>query len=244
MHRRRKGIWGLIIAIVPLLLSGGGCSWHRTGQGWILQSGWSLEFKRMPFSCCRATECTENCAVCADKEPGCSSPIDGETAILHKGNPKDLEKLNNSPLARLLERHGRLGICASCGHLARFKEPEAAEQTPPQVIAKFHPVPTQPVFCPRDETLQTAPYNSISQQKQRETSTPPKKLQSKASMPVDIPAPPVVSDIDKSTETVPRQLDVTREPSSWIFSPSPETKAAPLTEAQLPPPPSERAARR
>lgn len=246
MHNRRWGIQGLIIAIGIISLSGGGCSCHRTGQGWILQPGWSLEFKRAQFSCGRAAECTGECAAQVPKVPDCASANDKESEVLHEANPTDLEKLNNSPFARLMERRGRLGICASCGRLGRFNEPVAAEQAPMPVIAKFHPVPTQPVFCPREETMQAVSSDPTPKQKEKErgATASSKKSQPKAPMPEEIPAPPVVSDVDKSAAAVPRQLDVPREPSSWIFSPPPETKPEKLIEAQLPPRPSERAALR
>jgi hypothetical protein len=124
--------------------------------------------------------------------------------------------------------------------LVRFKEPSAAEQAPP-VIAKFHPVPTEPVFCPRDESVLAVSHDSTLQQKERLSSA--KKTGSKAPMPEEIPPSPVASDIDKSSAAVPRQLDAPRE-SSWIFSSPPEIKPEKLIEAQLPPQPSERATRR
>lgn len=241
MDRHKRGAWGLFIILSILLPSGGGCSCFRTGQGLILQSGWSLEFKRMPFACRGSTG--EECAATIDKEPSYTCGSDVESEVLHEANPKLLERLGSSPFARLMERRGRLGLCAGCGRMARFKEPVVEEETP-SVMAKFHPVPAQPVFSPRMETMHPASYAPAPIEKKRESSAPSKKSQSKAPMPEVIPPPPPVFDPDRSAMVVPRQLDVPREPSSWIFSPPPETKSAPLVEAKLPPPPSERGARR
>ena len=240
MHRPRWGICGLIIILGALLPSGAGCACHRTGQGWIVQSCWSLEFKRM--LCCRdgAPECNTGCAACIPKEPVCTPGCNQESEVLHEANPKQLEKLGNSPFAKLMGKCGRLGICANCGQLARFK----AEEKPPQpVIARFVPVPTQPVFCPREETMQPVSYERTSKPKEQTSSAPAKKTQPKAPLPEEIPPPPVASDVDKSGAAVPKQLSATQEQTSWIFSPPPEKKPDQLIEAQLPPRPSERATR-
>jgi hypothetical protein len=245
MHRRRWGIWGLIITIGLLLLGSGGCSFCRTGHGWFLQSGWSLEFNRIPFCRGTATECTEGCSTQIPKEPDCGSTGKVEGEVLHNANPKTLEKLNISPFAKLMERRGRLGICASCGKMARFKEPGAKEQAPPApVIARFVPIPTQPVFCPREENLQPTSYNPPPKPKEREASLQSKLSPPKAPLPDEIPSPPVISETDKSAAAAPRHLNDPSEPSSWIFSPTSEKKPDQLSEAQLPPRPSERAARR
>jgi hypothetical protein len=247
MRGRRCGIWGLIIALGLLMLGGEGCSWCKTRQGWYLQSGWSLEFKRMPFYCGRATECTEGCSSQVLKEPNCGSAAGAEGEVLHNANPKLLDKFSNSPFAKLMGRQGRLGLCASCGHLARFKESGAKEQAPPApVIAKFVPVPTEPVFCPREEKMQPVSFDPAPNPKPKklESSVQSKKSQLKAPLPDEIPLPPVVSETDKSAAASPRQLNVPSEPSSWIFSPTSEVKPDQLSEAQLPPRPSERATRR
>jgi hypothetical protein len=245
MHRRRWGIWVLIITTGVLLLSGGGCSWCKTRQGWVLQSGWSLEFQRMPFFCGRASECTEGCAVQTPREPDCVSKSDKDGEVLKHANPQQVEKLGSSPFAKLMEKRGRLGICAGCGQMGRFKEPGVKEQAPPApVIAKFVPVPSQPVFCPREETMQPVAYQQAAKQKERVASAPKKKSPPKAPLPEEIPAPPVASNIEKTVAAAPRQLNIPPEPTSWIFSPPPESKPDQLSEALLPPRPSERAARR
>ncbi|MGD0516763.1 MAG: hypothetical protein ABSA26_04440 [Thermoguttaceae bacterium] len=244
MLRRIWGIWGMIIPLGAILISGWGCSWHRTEQGWMLrQSKWTLEYKRAACSCNAAAECAEGCAVQLPKEPECTSDSDEEGGILNEADPKQLEKLNSSPFAKLLARRGRLGVCASCGHLGRFKEPEKGEQAQAPVIARFVPVPTQPVFCPRDENMQPVSYEKAPIPKERESSSPIKKPQPKAPLPEVIPPPPITSDMDKSGEAVPRRLDTARETSSWIFSSPGEKKPEQLIEAQLPPRPSERGTR-
>ncbi len=244
MQRRKCAIVQSIIALVTLLFIGGGCSWHRTGMGWTVQSGWSLEFRRNPCSCGMAGQCTEQCAAQIPPGPNCAGASDTESEVINTDNPKFLEKPSNSPFARLLERHGRLGLCASCGRLTRFPGSGAEEQAIQPVIAKLHPVPTQPVFCPRQEAMQPASNDPGASQKAVETAASLKKPRPKATRPKEIPAPPGESEVDSSAAAVPRQLNVPREPWSWIFSTSPEKKAEPVVEAQVPPWPSERATRR
>jgi hypothetical protein len=159
--------------------------------------------------------------------------------VLNEANPKQLEKLDNSPFAQQMERRGRLGLCANCGRLARFKE-----QKPPEpVIARFVPVPTGPVFCPREETMQPVSYEQAPKPKEQPSIASAKKSPPKAPLPEDIPPPPIASDVEKSGAAIPKQLSAPQEQTSWIFSPPPEKKLDQLIEAQLPPRPSERVTR-
>jgi hypothetical protein len=183
------------------------------------------------------------CAAPIPKEPGCTPECNQEGEILNEANPKQLEKLDNSSFAKQMERRGRLGICANCGRLARFKEPGAGEKPPEPVIARFVPVPTQPVFCPREETVQPVSYERASKPKEQTSFASAKKSPPKAPLPEEIPPPPIASDVDKSGAAVPKQLSAAQEQTSWIFSPPPEKKPDQLIEAQLPPRPSERATR-
>jgi len=230
----------LIIILGALLPSGAGCACYRTGQGWVVESGWSLEFKRMLCCCSGAPDCNVGCAAPIPKEPGCAPECNQEGVVLNEANPKQLEKLDNAPFAKQMERSGRLGICANCGRLARFK-PE--EKPPEPVVARFVPVPTGPVFCPREESMQPASYERVSKPKEQTSLASAKKSPPKAPLPEEIPPPPIASDVDKSGAAVPKQLSGPQEQTSWIFSPQPEKKSDQLIEAQLPPRPSERATR-
>lgn len=186
MHGLRWGIWGLIIATGAGLLSGAGCSWHRTSQGWILKSSWSLEFTRKGSFCDSAAMCGDGCETCNVEKPFCTSAGNTESNVLYESSPTLLQQLGNSPFARLLARRGRLGICASCGRLGRFNEPIAGETASPPIQAKFHPVPTQPVFCPRDETTQKANFQAPLKEIEQDSSP------TKAPSLEDIPPPPPV----------------------------------------------------
>jgi hypothetical protein len=192
--------------------------------------------------CCRggAPECNQGCAASIPKEPGCTPECNQEGEVLNEANPQQLEKLDNSPFAKIMERRGRLGICANCGQLARFK----AEEKPPQpVIARFVPVPTQPVFCPRDEAMQPVYYERASKPEEQTSVASAKKSPPKAPLPEEIPPSPIASDVDKPGAAVPKQVSAPQEQTSWIFSPPPEKKPEQLIEAQLPPRPSERVIR-
>jgi hypothetical protein len=255
MQRRSLAVNGWIIVVCILLLSGGGCSWCPTGHGWLLQSGWSLEFKRIPF-CTRTPVCVEECVIEAPKdrscEPVCENSGENNGEVINEANPPIIKRENCSLFARMLGRGCRSSICAGCGRSSdRYPEArtkEAMEQQP--VIARLHPVPTQPVFCPREETTQPASYDPALKQKVKDqaTSTPAKKIQSrpKAPLPEEIPPPPVDSELEKSAATAPRQLDIPPEPQSWVFSPpvADTKKSEPLVEAQLQPGPSERTTKR
>jgi hypothetical protein len=240
MHRQRWKICGLIASVSAFLLCGGGCAWHRTCQGWIIRSGWSLEFKRNQSSCCNLPGCLEGCD---DSECNCASTTDCESDVLYEANPKLLEKLSTSPFARLLERRGRLGICASCGRLGRFQESGAGKTASEPVIAKLHPLPTQPVFCPRIDTVQPTSFDTNSPEKKASSLAPPKRSSPKEPPPELIPPPPPTLKGEKSA-AVPRKMEVAPEPSSWLFSSASDKKPDPVIEAQLPPRPSEPATKR
>ena len=229
----------MIIILGALLPSGAGCACHRTGQGWVLQSCWSLEFKRMLCCCDGAPDCSQGCAAPIPKEPGCTPECNQEGGVLNEANPKQLEKLDNSPFAKQMERRGRLGLCANCGRLARFKE-----QKPPEpVIARFVPVPTQPVFCPKEDAMQPVSYEQAPKPKEQTSLVSVKKSPPKSTMPEEPPLPPIASNVAKSGAAVSKQASATQEQTSWIFAPPPEKKPDLLIEAQLPPRPSERVTR-
>jgi hypothetical protein len=195
--------------------------------------------------CCPGgvADCNAVCAAPTAKEPGCAPDCNQEAVVLNEANPRQLEKLDNSSFAQQMERRGRLGLCANCGGLARFKGPGAEEKPPEPVIARFVPVPTAPVFCNRDETMQPVSYEPVSKPKEHTSNASVKKSPPKAPLPEDIPEPPIASGVGKSGVAVPKPASATQEQTSWIFAPLPEKKSEQLIEAQLPPRPSERATR-
>jgi hypothetical protein len=238
MNRRWWRICSLIFTMETLILCMAGCRFHSTRQGWTMsQPDWSLEFKRSP-SCNAATQSAESSNGENSKVQEGRNSEDGEEAVLYRADPRLLERYNNSPFARLMERRGRLGICACCGRLGRFEGTDSIERPPQQVIARLFPVPTQPVFSPRDETMQSVCYEPDVRKKKQEPAEQKNKSQPKAPMPEEIPAPPVASAPDKSAAAAPRQLDqldLQRETSTWIFTKPPETKPDPVIEPYIPP---------
>ncbi len=235
MHRDVRGIFFLyLVAIGGFLLAGGGCSFVKMPQGWIFRTGWSLEFHRMPFnvSCEKpcALGCEPNCnGECANppKESGqpTAAPQPIEPApTLHKVEEGELPTANDSSgLMNLLKRRGRLGICATCGKLGRFKEPHPAEQATMPVIAKFHPVPAAPVFCPLPNmATTTVDFQSLAGKKKPSTmkKTPPPPQPGITSPPAPQPEvipPPPPSVRNSKTERAPRELDLPPEPPDWVF---------------------------
>ncbi len=234
----------MIIILGALLPSGAGCTCCRTGHGWVLQPCcWSLEFKRMPCLCGAATECNEGCTAAIPREPSCAAGGCEEGVVLNEANPQELDTLKPSPFARLMGRCGRLGICANCERLGRFKGPGAEEKPREPVIARFAPVPTQPVFSPREGSMQPVAYEQIPKPKGQESSVPEKKSPPKAPLPEEIPPPPNPSNVENSRPAPAKQVNASQEQKSWIFSSPPEKKPEQLIEAQLPPRPSERVTR-
>jgi hypothetical protein len=232
-----------VFVIGILLFCVGGCSWYRTEQGWLIsRKCWSLEFRRMQGDLCTATECSEGSSVGNPNKANCASTNDGEDEVLNRVDPAVLEKYNNSPFARMMERRGRLGVCASCGHLGRFKEAGGKEQIPQPVIARLHPVPTQPAFCPREEVMHPASYRPG--EKEQGPAAPSKLGQQKEPLPEEILAPPEPTDAKKSASAAPRRLDAPQEMSSWIFASPPDVKPDPVVEPYIPPRDTDRTARR
>ncbi|MGW8257928.1 MAG: hypothetical protein ACWGMZ_10620 [Thermoguttaceae bacterium] len=117
--------------------------------------------------------------------------------VLSEANPKLIDKLASSPFARLLQRRGRLGICAKCGHLGRFEESGVGSTASPPVIARLHPLPTRPVFSPRDDNLQSVAFTAGEPGKKQHSSS---SAQRRASAPKQIvsekipPPPPVFNE--------------------------------------------------
>lgn len=243
MHREVRGSFYLcFLSIAGLLLCGSGCSFVKMPQGWVLSTGWSLEFHRMPFNvscdrpCAAACEpgCTPSCAPNCDTE--CGNPpkaSDQPTLAPEKVEPAPTlrkveegevpEKGESAGLMNLMKRRGRLGICATCGKMGRFQEPpKPAETSTMPVIAKFHPVPAAPVFCQHPVTTTPASLQMPTDQNKagvNKRAPLPSKSGKKnpfSPEPEVIPPPPPSSQINRS-DLAPRELDVPPEPPDWVF---------------------------
>jgi hypothetical protein len=232
----------------------------KVPQGWIFNTGWSLEFHRMPFvydkSCDAActTECEPSCNASCDvsctktpppvdcarspkesSQPIVAPPLIEPAPTLQKVEEKDLPPANESSfLMNIFKRRGRLGVCATCSNLGRFNdaEPQPAIEATTPVIAKFHPVPAAPVFCPEQKSgihaVKPADFE-ISDKKKTSSSIKPESSsrtskKSSPELPMEtIPAPPPAPKLNKA-EREPRELDVPPEPPDWVFT----TPAKPL----------------
>jgi hypothetical protein len=239
MHRDVRGHFYIYLLVIGgLLLPGGGCSFVKMPQGWVLNTGWSLEFHRMPFN----VSCEKPCAaVC---EPGCAPNCNPECAnppketsqptvapqrvepapTLHKvedGEPPEANE--SSGLMNLLKRRGRLGVCSTCGKLGHFQEPQPAEAATMPVIPKFHPVPAAPVFCPQSNATKPVDFQSPASKKKtsptKKSPPPPPqpgKIPPPATQPEVIPSPPPSVHTNKP-EHAPRELEIPPEPPDWVF---------------------------
>jgi hypothetical protein len=236
----RKATMRRFLAIAAMLLASSGCSFVKVPQGWVLNTGWSLEFHRMPFhascdrSCTVACEsgCNPNCngeGACPANESGhpiaAPQSIEPAPSLRHAEREAMPEANESSGLFNLLRRRGRLGVCSTCGKLGRFKEPQPAEPATMPVIAKFHPVPAAPVFCPPGSVVATAnaveyqsPASKSKPAQKRQTPPPPQpgNLALPPEPEVLPPPPPAVS--REKADRMPRELDVPPEPPDWVFA--------------------------
>lgn len=234
MHRDVRGRFLLcLVTVGGLLATGGGCSFIKVPQGWMFSTGWSLEFHRMPFNvscekpCERASSpacepgCNPNCnsnagAANESGQPTLAPPVE-PAPTLHKVEEEGSPTANESGMMNLLKRRGRLGICSTCGKLGRFGEPQPAEASTMPVIAKFHPVPAAPVFCPQPNSAQIVEFQSPASK----TATHKKPAAAPAPKNVAPPAeaipPPPPSAQHSKLERAPRELDVPPEPPDWVF---------------------------
>jgi hypothetical protein len=195
----------LAIGIVgSMLVLGGGCSFSRTPRGWIVRSGCALEYMR-PFR-------------------------------WSLGGPASAEKMignnENSVWLHLLQRRGRLGICANCKKMTRLgasAPPPTAGDIP--VNAKFNPVPTQPVFTAREFPLGAGNHKVVPGDQQSPGPPLPSSPSLPSEPPEEIPAPPSTERNEGDTSS---QHETSREQSSWVFSKPPEQRPDPVVEAPLP----------
>jgi hypothetical protein len=258
MHRDVRGMFHVyLLAIGTMLLAGSGCSFVKVPQGWVLSTGWSLEFHRMPFNVSREKPCETACETgcnptctsdCVQPSKESGNPTVAPTPIepapsLHKIEEGALPQgSESSGFMNLLKRRGRLGVCTTCGKLGRFKEPQPAEPATMPIIAKFHPVPAAPVFCPQPNALVANPTEFHRPSGNNQPAAPSRKiplppLPGRIPPPTPqmevIPPPPPSIGVSKS-EREPRELDVPPEPPEWIFS-APEKRSDHLSEAQSQP---------
>jgi hypothetical protein len=95
------------------------------------------------------------------------------------------------------------------------------------VVAKFHPVPYAPVFCPQTPKTMTAkPVNyqvpnnlPRPQGKKSSGSLQPSKIRAVAPIPETVPTPPAAEMLNKNKkEQAPRELELPPEPPEWVFT--------------------------
>jgi hypothetical protein len=96
------------------------------------------------------------------------------------------------------------------------------------VVAKFHPVPTAPVFCPQPNPTKPAGFESPVEKKKTSSNKPvplkkatlppkPQKVPPPSSKPEEIPPPPPTSPSSKA-EKAPREFELPAEPPEWVFT--------------------------
>jgi hypothetical protein len=256
-----KRLQRLILAIGMvgnLLVLGGGCAVNRTPRGWLVRTGCTLEYTR-PLHCSLRGPASGNCITADPGETHADSESSGE-ALSADAAAEIIGNKENSLWLRLLQRRGRLGICANCKRLMRIG---ASPSAPPPMAGtvpvnpRFNPVPTQPVFTvwkspPESGSVPTVPGDQ--QAPGPPLLSPPS---SPSTTPEEIPAPPAAarsvegdhtifgdhrrpsvdgarSVPEKSGQTINSQQDSSSKESSWVFSKPPLQKPDPVIE--IPPP--------
>jgi hypothetical protein len=238
MHRELRGV--TFLAMTAALALTGGCSFSKVPQGWMLSSGWSLEFHRQPCGASTAAsahQCEIAPAASESTDSPHSDPALTEPApapVLHKADDGPVAESDRAGVAGLLKRRGRLGICESCGKLGRFADPSPPPTPTAPVIAKFHPVPAAPAFCPQGSARAVA-FDTAPSQKSPSSSgvAPGSRQKNKATPRTPTPefAPPVLPQPEvippppaNARATEPRELDAPPEPPDWVFTPDAETR--------------------
>jgi hypothetical protein len=229
-YLRAQMLWLGIVGSLPLLA--GGCSFSRTPHGWILRSGCTLEYT-WPSRCAFAGPASRNCNAVEPGEIPCDTEISGET-ISASSAANMISNNENSIWLRMLQRRGRLGICANCKRLIRLQDPvspPAAANAP--IVPKFHPVPTQPVFTPREIPTEKPNLRVVPDNKRFPNLSNPSQLSIPSSAPEEIPPPPIPMKGEKSAISQDK-IGTSQEESNWIFSKSPGQKPDPVVEAPFP----------
>jgi hypothetical protein len=107
------------------------------------------------------------------------------------------------------------------------KQPQPAISSSMPVVAKFHPVPYAPVFCPQTpKTLTAKPVNyqvPANPQRMPAKKSPramqPSKIRAVTPLPEAVPAPPSAEMLNKTKkELAPRELELPPEPPEWVFT--------------------------
>jgi hypothetical protein len=232
MHREIRGHFIIyFLALAGILPAGAGCNFTKVPQGWVFNTGWSLEFHRMPFhaSCeqtCEATcnaECGTGCSNLV-KEPARSAETPEPAPPLRKVEDGETSETGDSSgLMSLLKRRGRLGVCATCGKIGRFKEPQPAVSATTPAVAKFHPVPAAPVFCPQPIETKAVGFQSSNEQKKsaslKRVAIPSKQGSNhRATSSPEVLPPPSASAQSQKAERAPREFDLPPEPPEWVFT--------------------------
>lgn len=231
-----KGLERLIFAtgmVSGLLFLAGGCSLCRTSHGWTLRPRYTLEYSE-PFRLSLA-----QCSAPKNCNPDGAAAIPGNAEYCGENIPsasvgKKFGDGENSVWLRLLQRRGRLGVCANCRKMMRMEAsapPPMAGQAP--VNAKFNPVPTEPVFAAR--ALDIVPGNLKSVPNRQNPLRSPLPLQpfSPSSPPEEISTPPAILKDGKPVDSA-GPLETSSEHHSWVFSKPLERNPDPVIEIPSP----------
>jgi len=207
---------GLVAVGCCLILVMNGCGFTRPRHGLILRGDWSLEMNRIPWIAQRnldyqqpvTGDCIES-GVCGE------TPPQGEACAVPCGE------------------------AASCAPRGRCKAGPKMQDACVDYLnhPRFHPVPTKPVFSPREP-------GSLSPVPTKDALTEPELIAPPAEVPNPSPKVPVApvpppekapiepGELNQGDQSsVPRRLDTISGSPSWIFTPPPLLKLDPESMA-------------
>ncbi|GAB6164189.1 hypothetical protein JCM19992_01890 [Thermostilla marina] len=193
--------WKTVLLLVAATASTSlGCCYVRPMHGLILRGDWSLEVNRVPWINQRTVNSN-------DAAYTCGSAVVSESAV----SPTPVESEATAIVAPTAYHARRCLRCAGGVQPAVAAEPAgvAAAAEP----AKFHPVPTAPVFHP--ERSSSGGENNASADAPASSNPEPAPPSKPEVIPTPAPMPPSQSSGWKARGNV--STAASKKPTSWVF---------------------------
>jgi len=151
---KKTRLFGRVMVVCLLMVGTSGCYFRRPRHGFILRGDWSLELNRVPWLVSR-TDAHEECSVSGvDCVGGCVSEVE-VSGCEACGSPTPAPAPAPADASSCCPQDGKEGsrFCSRCGQALCGGPVQPAAATDPYVHPRFHPVPTRPVFSPREDCL-------------------------------------------------------------------------------------------
>jgi len=155
---KKRSLVGQVMVVCLLMVgSSGCCCWPRHGV--IVHRGSSLEMNRVPWVVSR-TDAREECSGAGvDCVVGCLP--EGKVSACHAcASPTPAPPSAVASSCRPQKGRGRR-LCGRCGQASCGGPVQPVGATEPYRHPRFHPVPTRPVFSPREDCLPGTEANVV-----------------------------------------------------------------------------------